>query len=263
MLLGMPTLIETPRASDAAALCSRLGLDFLELNMNMPQYQPGGTDTEQLRELAGEYGIFYTVHLDENLDVSDFNPYVAEAWLRTVKDTIAFAGEIKAPIINMHLSTGVYFTMPHKKVYLYDVYKEHYLRSMETFRRLCEAEVSGNIKICIENCDGFMDFQKEALDLLLSSPDFGLTYDVGHNHGCGGRDEAYIIEKKEQLCHMHLHDALGGKNHLTLGTGELELERYMNLAAGQGCRVVLETKTAEALTESVSWLRERGYMENR
>ena len=75
---------------------------------------------------------------------------------------------------------------------------------MTAFRQLCEKAIGDSgIKICIENSDGFTDFQKEALRLLLPSPVFGLTFDVGHNHSCGGMDEPYIREQKEKLYHMH------------------------------------------------------------
>lgn len=36
MQFGMPTLIENRNLEENAELCSELGLDFLELNMNMP-----------------------------------------------------------------------------------------------------------------------------------------------------------------------------------------------------------------------------------
>ena len=124
MLFGMPTLIERPDAEDSAALCRELGLDFLELNMNMPQYRMGALNAERLRDIGEKYGIFFTIHLDENLNVSDFNPYVADAYLRTVRETIAFAKNIGAPIINMHLAQGVYFTLPNEKRYLFEEYKE-------------------------------------------------------------------------------------------------------------------------------------------
>jgi len=263
MLFGMPTLIERPDAEDSAALCRELGLDFLELNMNMPQYRMGALNAERLRDIGERYGIFFTIHLDENLNVSDFNPYVADAYLRTVRETIAFAKNIGAPIINMHLAQGVYFTLPNEKRYLFEEYKERYLQSMGDLVSLCENAIGDSkIRICVENCDGFHDFQKEAIALLLESPCFALTYDVGHNHSCGGRDEGYILENKDSLCHMHLHDALGRKNHLALGSGELELDRLLALASERDCRVVLETKTVEALKNSVSWLRARGYMRN-
>ena len=96
------------------------------------------------------------------------------------------------------------------------------------------------------------------MNILLQSSVFGLTFDIGHNHGCGNLDEPYIVENQESLCHMHMHDALGKKNHLALGTGELELDKYLSLAEDQKCRVVLETKTIEGLKQSVNWMRQKG-----
>ena len=39
MKYGMPTLIELPELRESAALCRRLGLRFIELNMSFPQNQ--------------------------------------------------------------------------------------------------------------------------------------------------------------------------------------------------------------------------------
>lgn len=36
---GMPTLIELTGLEENARLCNSLGLKFIELNMNLPQYQ--------------------------------------------------------------------------------------------------------------------------------------------------------------------------------------------------------------------------------
>lgn len=260
MEFGMPVLIELGEIEACAALCRELELDFVELNMNLPQYQPGQMDMAYLRDVARRYQIGYTIHLDENLNVSDFNPYVAEAYRKTVLETIALAKALGAPVINMHLPRGVYFTLPEKRVYLFDVYREQYLRSMEAFRDACgEAAGGADIRLCVENCDGFTDFQKEAIALLLESPVFALTFDVGHNHGCGGLDEPFILKNRQHLCHMHLHDALGRKNHMALGTGEMDITQYLNLAAQQRCRVVLETKTVAGLAQSVRWVRAHGW----
>lgn len=54
---------------------------------------------------------------------------------------------------------------------------------------------------------------------------------------------------------MHIHDAIGGKNHLELGTGEIDLQDKLTIAKECGCRCVIETKTADALRKSVKWLR--------
>lgn len=254
---GMPTLIETNTLDECALLCSELNLDFIELNMNLPLYQLNEIDVSYFKEIADKYDIFYTIHLDENLNVSDFNPYVAGAYRRTVNETIELAKKLGIKVINMHLPKGVYFTLPDKKVFLFSEYKEQYLKSICNFRDMCEEAIGdSDIMICVENCDGFTEFQKEAIDILLSSPVFGLTFDIGHNHGCGGVDEPYILKNKTRLHHMHMHDASGRKNHLPLGTGELDIYKYLSLAKEQNCNIVLETKTIEGLRESVNWLRE-------
>ena len=93
MEFGMPTLIEAAELDACAALCRQLGLEFIELNMNMPQYQLDVFDEAYAAEVAAKYGIYYTLHLDENLNVCDFNPYIAKAYMRTVMESIALGKE--------------------------------------------------------------------------------------------------------------------------------------------------------------------------
>lgn len=259
MELGMPTLIELPEPEDCARLCRELGLQFIELNMNLPQYQTDQINVERLKEIKERYRVYFTLHLDENLNPCDFNPRIARVYRRTTVEAIQLAKTLEMPILNMHLSRGVYFTLPEHKVFLFDVYRERYLDDMRIFRDQCEAEIGGeNVKICIENSDGFTDFHMEAIDLLLESPVFGLTYDIGHNHGIGGTDEPVILERQERLTHFHFHDAKGKKNHLPLGAGEIDVGRYLTLAKERSCRIVLETKTVEGLRESLEWMSRRG-----
>ena len=255
MSLGMPTLIETNTLENCAKLCAELELDFIELNMNLPQYQLDKIDVDYFKSIADKYGKYYTIHLDENLNVCDFNSYVADAYIKTVADTIKIAKQLDIKVLNMHMAKGVYFTLPDRKVFLFSEYKEQYLKSIIDFRNVCENAIGENdIKICIENCNGYEDFQKEAIELLLESKVFALTFDVGHNHGIGGTDEEFIMKHKNRLHHIHLHDAKGRKNHLALGTGEIDIEKYIDLAKEQNCRVVLETKTIDGLKQSVEWI---------
>lgn len=256
MEFGMPTLIELPEIEDCAELCHALGLQFVELNMNLPQYQTDRIVPERFREIAERYGIYYTLHLDENLNVSDFNHKVAAAWLDTVRDSIKLAKKLSVPVLNMHLSKGVYFTMPDQKVFLFQVCREEYLKSMLSFREMCEKTIDGaDIRICVENSDGYTDFQIEALDNLLESPVFALTYDIGHDHSIGGRDGPVILKRQEKLIHFHFHDSQGKKDHLALGDGEIDLAEKLRLVRARDARIVLETKTIAGLRRSCERLR--------
>ncbi len=187
MDLGMPALLELDGAEPCAALCRELRLRFIELNLNLPAYQPGEADVPSLRSIAEKYGIYYTIHMDENLNPWDFNPRVAEAYRQAAEEAIGLA---------------------------------------------------------------------KALELLLESPAFGLTLDAGHSHAAGGVDEPLMIS--DRLRHMHLHDARGRRDHLALGTGEVDWPKYLSLAEERHCRVVLETKTAAALRQSADALRAAG-----
>lgn len=257
MYWGIPTLIENSSIEESVDLCKELDFDFVELNMNLPQYQLNNIDVSKLIALQKEKNIFFTIHLDENLNVSDFNRYVADAYLKTVLDTIELAKKLDARTINMHLSKGVYFTLPDKKVYLFEQYKEEYLNSIVSFRNSVEKAVEkSKIKICIENTNGYTDFQVEAIDILLQSHIFALTFDIGHNYCVSGADEKIIMERENSLTHIHLHDASDKKDHMTLGTGKVDIKKYIELAKKHNCTVVLETKTIDALRKSVEWLKE-------
>ena len=256
MRFGMPSLIETKTLEECAALCAELGLDFVELNMNLPQYQIQTMDAQHMKAVARQYGISYTIHLDENMNMADFNPLVAGAYRETAVQTIHLAKKLEIPVLNMHMPSGVYFTLPQGKVYLFEQYREQFLGQMRLFRDVCEEAVGDSgIRICVENWFGYTPWMLEALDLLLESPVFGLTFDVGHNHCKGGVDEPAILARREHLLHMHLHDVVDGKDHRPLGTGELDKEKYLALAEQCGCSVVVETKTIKGLRESIRWLK--------
>jgi len=139
------------------------------------------------------------------------------------------------------------------------------LRRLATFRDICTVAIGEEIiKICVENCGDYArvssSFVKKGLNLLLESPIFGLTFDIGHNAAADYSDEHIIMEEADRLMHFHIHDAKGRSNHLTLGDGDVDLLKYIKLANDNNCRVVLETKTVDALRRSMAWLRERGVM---
>lgn len=253
---GMPTLLEAPDPESAAALCRELGLDFVELNMNLPEYQEWNIPL--LQNAADRYRIYYTIHLDENLDLCYFNPRVADAYLNTMLEAIGAAKRLHIPVINMHLASGVHFTLPREKVYLYEAYPERYLERLAKAVRECERAAEGAaLKICIENTGGFaLPYQQKALELLLRSPLFGLTFDIGHDQTAGNPDKPYFLAHQDRLKHFHIHDATRTENHLPLGTGELDIPWYAALAEKNSCRAVLEVKTVQALRQSVDWIKQ-------
>lgn len=261
MDFGMPTLIELKSLDDCAALCKELGLRFIELNMNLPEYQAEMLDAPMLRRVAEEYGIYYTIHLDENLNPCDFNEKVANAYTETVLQTIEIAKQMHIPVLNMHMASGVWFTLPDRKAFLFAEYEKEYLQKLTAFRNACSEAIGGaDIKISVENCGDYarFPFVRKGLELLLESPVFALNFDIGHNAAAGYSDEPTVMEHADRLIHMHVHDAFGRSNHLPLGKGDIDLIKYLTLAKKYNCRAVLEVKTIAGLKESIEWMKDKG-----
>ncbi len=256
MQYGMPTLLETKDIDACVALCKELSLDFIELNMNFPQYQTDTIDIAYYNNLRKNNNIFYTIHLEEALNVCGYNKMVTGAYLNTVLATIEIAKQLNAPVLNMHMADGIYITLPGEKVYLFQQFKDLYLEKLKEFRDLCELAIGdSDIKICIENSGGYQEFSREGIEMLLESKVFALTFDLGHDHSIGGVDEPFIRKHKDKLQHMHIHDAVGKRNHLAIGAGEIDMRDKFVLAKECDCRCVLETKTIEGLKESVEKMR--------
>ena len=269
MQFGMPTLIENHTLEDNAALCEALGLRFIELNMNFPEYQVDQLEqTEALTRIAERHRLYYTIHLDETLNIADFNPLVSRAYLETVRRTILAAkallplrdryGDPAQPLtLNMHMHHGIYITLPDRKVQMYERDFGTYMQAFAAFRSRCEEWISGSdIMIAVENTDGFRDYEQKAIAYLLESPKFGLTWDIGHSKAIGEKDVPFLLEHRERLTHFHIHDGTETppRNHLALGDGEIDLQARLKHAEARGARCVLETKTIDALRQSVQWL---------
>jgi sugar phosphate isomerase/epimerase len=254
MDFGMPTLLELPTLRENAALCAKLGLRFVEINMNFPQFQPQMMDVKEVMALRSEYRVYFTVHLEEAFDPCAFNPVIREAYLTAAKQSAEFAAAIGAPVINFHLNRGIFITLPDERVYMFERFSSHYENCMRTFAAIFRK--GAGIKFCVENTDGFAPFEMRMIEALLEEPCFFLTLDVGHSYAALDMDEPYYLKHKDRLTHMHLHDAKGKHNHLALGDGEIDLHARLALARECGCRIVIETKTVEALQKSVAWLHE-------
>ena len=207
MQLGMPTLIENRTLEENAVLCSSLGLRFLELNMNFPEYGLYRLEqTDELLRIADRSGIYYTVHLEEDLNIADFNPLVSGAYLETVRRTVDAAkkliclcdrhgGGSRPLILNMHMNHGIHITLPDRKVQMYERDFDKYMDSFARFRTLSEEWIGDSgMMIAIENTDGFREYEKHAIEYLLGQGADSLVIDVRNNPGGLAAEAAVLLD---------------------------------------------------------------------
>lgn len=259
MKFGMPTLVECEGIKECCEVAERFGLDFVEVNMSFPQYQPQNINIDEFSSLAKKHGVFYTIHADESMNPFDFNGAVSECYFGVMRDTIRAARAIGATVINLHLLRGVYVTLPGRVILLTDVYFDEYLTRVKKFIKMCEEEIGeSGIVIAIENVDSnpFTESQLKVLPLFMASEVFALTLDTGHEDCLGYKDSFVFKEYPDKLVHMHLHDSDGKKPHLALGDGGLDIPEKIAQFHGNTCLV--EVKTVEGLARSVEYLKANG-----
>ena len=256
MEFGMPTLLELEGLETNVRLAQALKLSFVEINCNVPEFQVDQMDAQTLVELTEKTGIRFTFHLDEFMSITDPNITISEAYINSVLNSIAFAKKANIFSLTLHFINGVVFTLPHKKVYVYEKYKDYYLERLISFRdRVTQAIGDTPISLNIENVAGFEPYMREGIELLLESPVFGLTYDCGHNARYGQIDWDFIQKHQDRIRHMHVHDVKGKSDHQPFGTGDLDIPWEINFASQSAAKAVIEVKTAASLSQTVATLR--------
>lgn len=263
-MFGMPTQLELDGLEAQVALAQRLGLSFVEINLDLPDYGPEALAAEAVSKLSHDAGIAFTLHLPERLDLAAFQTPYRRGCLTCALDALRWAGDAGIGLVNLHLHPGVYFTLPDRRAWLYEIHGHVFLHNLtESFSELLAEASTRKIMVCVENGGNWgSEFLREAVEMLLALPGGGvrLTWDVGHDAAGGGNETVFFLAHETRIGHMHLHDCVGGDSHRPLFTGDVDIAGHVTRARRLGIRAVIETKTVAALEESVSALKARGML---
>lgn len=259
MKIGMPALVEYNTINELIELCLKLKLDFIELNMNLPYNFIGNIKPEELMKITRDTNIEFTMHMPDEADLGTFYGSVRKGYVELFSDTIDWAEEAGVKLLNMHIIEGARMTLPDKKVYVYEQYSEEFQKNfMNSISELSEKAVKSNVELAIENSSNFgKDYIQKALDKSLFYPNVKLTWDTGHDAVSRFTDKQYLMQHENEIIHMHLHDALGTKDHQVLFEGDLNIPDLLAFAEKKKIRALVEVKTAEALERSIKLLREK------
>ena len=136
--LGMPQLYEYDCIEDNLKLAKKLGLDFIELNLNFG-YCRKEMEAKTVADLLKKYDIEATLHF---YDEADFGIYdeVVEAYTVLLERYCKLGtGYIKQ--INMHLIPGPVVTISGVKNYIYekeyDVYIKRLIKNFKKVEEIC------------------------------------------------------------------------------------------------------------------------------
>ena len=250
----MPQLYEYDTIEDNLKLAKKLGLDFIELNLNFG-YCRKEMEAKTVSDLLKKYDIEATLHFYDEADMGSYQE-VVDAYL-THLERYAKLGEGYIHQINMHLIPGPVVTISGVKNYIYEKeYDEYIARLVANFKRAEAICNKYNINMDNENTDNIPAYTTRTYHDLLKN-NFRFCYDIGHDHL--SFDIVWNLLKDIELPfdEFHIHDACDRKKcHLALGDGVLDVAKFKRLAEKNNAYVVLEVKQSEDLLVSVPKFKE-------
>lgn len=251
--LGIPSLIEVPDLQRTIDLAIELGVDFVELNMNMPEFCPESLPARAMRECREATGLDFTIHMPDDTDLASFHGPIREGHVARFGETARWAAEAGAKLINLHLSPGIYFTLPDRKVWIYENYYDKFVSNLrEAYGKVIDYAKGFGVEVCTENVANFnIPFVARAIDDLCLMDRFFLTWDVGHDARTGYMEREVLMRHADRVRHMHLHDYNGLSDHQIPGTGDVDIAGHLRFAKDRGLSVLVETKTVDSLKRSV------------
>ena len=251
-MLGMPILYEFDSLEENFKLANKLGLDFVELNLNFG-YCRKEMEEGNVKELLDKYNLKATLHFYDEADFGSYDEVVAAYIQKNKKYTEL--GKDYISIMNFHNVPGPVVTIGGVKNYIYAKEYDTYIKKLiNNFKFINDYLAQFDIKMVIENVDGaenadflfknYIEFKKEG---------FRFNYDIGHDNRSGSELFNFIQKHELKFDEFHFHDANKKGCHIALGDGDIDLKYFKDLAIKNNAWVLLEVKSSEDLIKSVSY----------
>lgn len=258
---GMPQLIDLNQIEENIQLCSELGLDFIELNCNLPGCQPEMMNVQYLNLLKSKYNISYTLRLPENLDLGHFNRHIREGHLRVIEEAIGIADRLGCKILNIQMNPGLELSFSNDEDCLYEKYERLYLENLMASLELIDIWLGGTgVSIGIENTGIFnRSYMQAAVKELLKSSRFCLTWSRNQTSNLFENDYEFLLKHQSKIKYIHLLNQDDEKRQ-SVGL-QAEIKEKLELAQNHQVSVLIEAQTKESLKQSVARIKEQHIFE--
>ena len=252
----MPILVEFNTLEQNIQLCNELGLDFIELNLDVPYCFIENIDTNIFKNNN------FTIHLSEKIDVGELNNNLRNFYIQEIERIISIGSKAKINKYNLHIDPGIHFSLPDKKIFIYQQYLEQYISSYEdSCKKLSEIATKYNVMILFENVK-MESYTSKAIEVISRYDNLFFTLDLGHNIRYGNTAKQEFLKYSNKIKHIHMHDYNGNKDHQELFTGNLDVQKELSFCEENNLDVVVEVKRKNELVNSIKKLNNLNYINN-
>lgn len=205
---------QSERLENLKFVNSLRGVEHLEI---LSEHIPGKEEFDFFFNLRKKYRlIIHAAFLD--LTVLSPHQLINDVSLDILEENYQFGIKIGVEVLTIHVGQ-----IP--KFWKEDQARKNILSLVSKLQR------KGKIPVCVENMPVKRNIQipypcsLEHIEKV--SKIAPLTLDIGHLLKSGIEPYGVIERYGKRICNIHLHDATKGKDHLQLGTGDLDLNKLL------------------------------------
>jgi sugar phosphate isomerase/epimerase len=240
--------------SDALDYAAQHGFQYVQFDLNVPRFYVDNldeTNLRKIRETAEKNKVAISFHAPgDNISLFSDYPLIRQGIINHFSKIFEKANLLGARHVTIH--TGHYPSFNTSGSGNDDFEKKyaHYFADIlyQNLYRL--ADVSGETLLCVENFKltnvTMTVLEKvfaEGLPIYLTW-DLAKTYDLQLN--CNEKVEEFMRKHEDRIREVHIHDIKKGfRSHQTLGTGNLDLERYRSILSKPDIAITIEVRPRE------------------
>jgi len=235
------------------------GLAGVQVAAELPHLDPTDLTERQRRRIAAfcrQYGSRVSLHgPDDAAPLFATSSQLRGGMLGHFRELFDAAEQMGVALITLHPTATSTFptdTEPRQPVPSVDL-AAWYDAFVENLAAVIDL-AAGRFTLCMENFK-LTPTVRELIDPHLAAGRLGLCWDLPKTYTRDGRDEtleAYLWGHLAHIRQVHLHDRGRGRNHRTIGTGDLDFTRYLpRLAAANVEEFCIEVRPREKAVESL------------
>jgi sugar phosphate isomerase/epimerase len=261
--LGFASFAVKGGFEDLAEFAVEHGFDLVQIGLDAGRFFPERIDRDERRritDLFSRKNIALSFHGPSDIPLMNRHDKIRHAGLERYYEMLDLAVDLGGGQFVIHPGRLAFYSVSRKRVVFMErrIPGFHLELFADSLQRLLEY-AAGRIELCIENTHALPHQFLSVISRLSGEKGLGLVWDVGHTELASPANRERIIRFFRDNISLvrlaHLHDMAGGADHKELGTGQINIDGYLEIFNTIGVDVVLEIFPADKLLKSLEYLK--------
>jgi len=239
------------------------GFDLVQIAQDSSRFFPENIDSETAGIVASRFaenGVALCFHGPSDIPLLNRHEKIRLAGLERYFEMIDSAVQFGGKYFVIHPGRLAFYSVSKKEVIFMErkIPSVHLHLFKDSLERLL-AHAGNALEICLENTYGLPTQFLEIVSTLTKERGLKLVWDTGHTELAKPALRERVIKFFQDNINSvrlgHLHDVAQGSDHQELGSGESNVEGYIEIFNTLGVDIVLEIFPEKQLLNSLDYLR--------